>query len=279
MKLKKILLPLATVASTAAVVTPVITSCGTGGPVKAQLLFDGLYERSEGTILGADSWLEADATKNYINAMANNRNLFGADCFEALSSSIVNLFKPLATEGIYRFANVKGSCGLDTIGTNAEKGEISAKLSVNITATDIMQEFPDLVYQAMFKGASISLSGTFELDNLKIKVVKFADKPEPANGLDDYIWGFKFDYLPEDPDNDEPIFADFVGDLVVKSHLSLSITDLVGISTKLHFNFNIDKTNDDYLVQKVEEEILILASRATGLPLGSLRNITVKGGQ
>lgn len=269
MKLKKLLLPVATIASTVAVVAPIITSCGKGGNVNAQKLFDGEFERSENTVLSEDAWKLSEATKNYMDAVKHNPKIFSDDVFDFVTS-ILN--KELFSKIDMRFANVKGSLGIQTSDYIAEESQgtpiykASAKVNVNISVSDI--KIPEYGEQDLLHDAKFNLSGSLELKNLRFKVGPAGNFAKTLG----YDWGMCLDYT------NISSMDDFLKeDWAIKSNLNLSASKLFGFTGNVGLDLNIDKNSSGRITNVIGELFVGVLTGGFNFGLGSLNKIDVKG--
>ena len=183
MKLKKLLLPIAGVASTAAIVAPIVTSCGIGGytitgdkiyiPKSAQAEWD-IATHPEGYSI-------KDATNLYFNDLAENAKIFEEDIVTYWSAYMymVKLEYEAATQGLMDF-DVKIKAKYSNVTVNTEQDQ-SKTLSFKVTGS--------------FK-INISLNKTNDnddgqIDNIKSFSMELSHIPyELSSSAHTYDWSF-----------------------------------------------------------------------------------------
>ncbi len=184
MKLKKLLLPIASVASVAAIVTPILTSCGKKGgytlngnefyiPESAQAEWDYEKHPQEYTI--------PEATKLYFDDLANNPKIFEEDIITNLALELYVAKMELESEF---FGSLGGEGEIKVqysdVTVNTEAGN-TYSLSFKVTGS---------VNVSLYTKASKAINGgnANQIENLKSFSMEVSHIPYTLYSEADYEW-------------------------------------------------------------------------------------------
>lgn len=134
MKLKKILLPIASVASVATIVAPIVTSCGKQKgdfyqDISQYTSGEKVFERTtdKKTVASEEPWTNTQATAEYLKDIKNNKQIFYDDVFE-------DLFGVNPTPSTNKETEYSGTFGLTFNNVNVDKKELSVGIFANLEA-------------------------------------------------------------------------------------------------------------------------------------------------
>lgn len=221
MKIKNILLPIATATSVAAIVTPIVASCGNQKgdfyqDVTDYLREGGTYFKRTTKVIPLESettWTNDKATVEYLKAIKGDKQIFYDDVFETLFG-----------EDALKYATwikveLEGTFGLSFYDTDPDNMKLSAGVFADLKGTEWIQQMDEPISEVKF-----DVKGNIQLSNIPVQI-----SYGPTIHSEDPVWSMQM--APQKFGKDFGIKG--------KGYFKQNIDDL-----NVNINLDCDYTND-----------------------------------
>lgn len=247
MKLFKKLIPIASLASVAAVVVPLATSCQTESKTNEGItvdLYDFInngYERTIAALPASTQISSTDGLKTYLKYVKENPKIFADDLYDAIDmglKKILNLDITPKQDVTPVYTDMVGDVTVKDVSTDVEGSRLSFTINLDIVLP-IEQKMDD----GTVTRYEIKANGSFRLENIAVGM-KYDTTPIYLYGKQYHMWNIYPDYYTT------PYSVDDKWSLSVNGWLETSILDIV---THIDLDYKLSNKADDAVLGYLTE--------------------------